>query len=193
VQKICKPFYEIHPHMCDRMASRSIFDADNVQSANAAEDMLGVPEDINNPQDPESEESGGAVGPSAPRPLFNSPQSSSAMVQAHSLESGDEAEGPSSRTHRSRRIRSKRSSTGGLEASLEVTSRPSAAALKDILTFLEKREDKERAAAQEKTDDEKRLVRATLLEKKINLMARLKDEMGFSTEECLKYMEANGL
>jgi hypothetical protein len=193
VQKICKPFYEIHEHMCDRMASQPAFEVGNVQPANASEDMLGVPEGINNPQDPESEEPGGAVGPSAPRPLLNSPQPSSTMVQAHSLESGDEAEGPSSRTRRNRRIRSKRSSTQGLEASLKVTSRSSDAALKDIIAFLEKREDKERAAAQEKTDDEKRLVRATLLEKKLNLMARIKDEMGFSTEECLKYMEANGL
>ena len=179
--------------MCDRMASWTVFNAENLHPANAAEDLLGVPEDANSPQEAEVEEPGSMASSSALGHLSNSPQSSSAMAQTLSLGSGDGAEGPSPRTRQSRRIPSNRSSTRGFEASLEAMSQSNAAATKDAIAFLRDKVDKEFAIAQQKADADAMLARTTALERKTAVMIQLKEQMDFSTEECLKFIKDNGI
>ena len=126
------------------------------------------------------------------------------MAQTLSFGSGDGAEGPSPRTRQSRRIPSNRSSTRGLEASLEAMSQSNAAATKDAIAFLRDKADKEFAIAQQKTDKElaiaqqkadvdAMLARTTALERKTAVMIQLKEQMDFSTEECLKFIKDNGI
>ena len=206
--KLCKPFYEIDPHMRGMAASRAAFAADNFQLANATEDLVGGLEDTSSPRGAEPEgEPGSATSPSAPQCLPDPPLPSPTAPRTHPLESSERTEESRSRLRRTHRTPSRRPRRQRFEASLEAISQPEDPATRDFLAFLREKTDKElvfaqqkaaadqqkAAADQQKAEADTLLARVAAVKEKIAVMAQLKEEMGFSPEQCMAFLRENGL
>ena len=61
------------------------------------------------------------------------------------------------------------------------------------LAIAKQRADKDLAIAMQKADTDTLLARVAAVKEKIAVMAQLKEEMGFSSEQCMAFLRENGL
>jgi hypothetical protein len=160
VLKICKHFYELDPHMRDRIRTGPALIAESGQPTGTAESPAGAPGEHRSQEVELEGEGEDSANISAPACLPNSPQSPSTAPRTPS-EGGGRAGGSGSLTSRSQRTSNKRRRMQSPEARAEAASQSRDAGTRDMLTFMREKADKELAIAQQrvvmdqqKADDE---------------------------------------
>jgi hypothetical protein len=130
---------------------------------------------------------------SAPERLPTSLQPSSTASRVSSESSG-RTEEPESLPRRSRRASSTRPRTQSLEGGVEAASWRDGAGIQDLVALARERADKELAIAQQKADQELAIAeKRAKMDQKIDVMIRLKNDMGFSLEQCEEFLRKNEL